>query len=282
MANDAAKLAVWGDPIAHSRSPQLHSAAYAVLGLPWTYQRQRVGAEDFPDALAALDSSWRGLSLTMPLKAVARDAAVRVDARAQLTGAVNTLLLAENGPIGYNTDVGGIIGALAGAGVDQLSRARLIGAGATASSALVALAEMGASTVEVSARRPEAIAALADLGDRAGVQVISIGWDAAPRDDVPVTISTLPGNATVSANIAATLAQSGGLLMDAVYGQWPTTLGYSWFAAKKQAISGLGMLLHQALLQVRVFVAGSADQPLDRESEVLTAMREQLVSEPAL
>ena len=62
------RLAVWGDPIGHSRSPELHAAAYAVLGLDWEYGRRQVGAEGFNDAVEALDDTWRGLSLTMPLK----------------------------------------------------------------------------------------------------------------------------------------------------------------------------------------------------------------------
>jgi shikimate dehydrogenase len=61
------RLAVWGDPIAHSLSPALHTAAYRVLEVDWEYGRARVDEAAFPAALAALDASWRGLSLTMPL-----------------------------------------------------------------------------------------------------------------------------------------------------------------------------------------------------------------------
>ena len=132
-------LAVWGSPVAHSRSPELHAAAYGVLGLPWTYVRREVDEEGFDDALAALGPEWRGLSLTMPLKERGFAAASRRDRRAELTGAVNTLRLSPDAdPHGVNTDVGGLVVALGELGVASPEVARLIGAGATASSAVVA------------------------------------------------------------------------------------------------------------------------------------------------
>ncbi|MFZ8477667.1 hypothetical protein ACO1MN_15510, partial [Staphylococcus aureus] len=73
------RLAVWGDPIGHSRSPALHAAAYRELGLPWAYGRQRVTEAGFPAAVENLDATWRGLSLTMPLKNVAARSAVSLD-----------------------------------------------------------------------------------------------------------------------------------------------------------------------------------------------------------
>ena len=285
---EATQLAVWGDPIAHSRSPQLHAAAYAVLHLPWNYHRRRVSEDEFGAELAGLDARWRGLSLTMPLKAVARAAAVRVDRRAELTGAVNTLRFdpadgadraGRSVPVGFNTDVGGMVAALAEVGVTGLERARIIGAGATASSALVALTEIGATRVEVAARRPEAAAALVELGTRIGVRVLPVPLDVSAPSPVPVTISTLPGGVSLKAGVSESLARAGGILMDVVYGQWPTALAQTWESTGAVAVSGLGMLLHQALLQVRIFVTGSAADPVDRETEVLAAMREQLMKD---
>ncbi|KTR82004.1 shikimate dehydrogenase, partial [Microbacterium testaceum] len=113
----ATRLAVWGDPIDHSRSPSLHAAAYRELGLDWDYGRERVGEAAFPTRIEELDASWRGLSLTMPLKQVAARTAVALDDDARLTGAVNTFLLAPEGPLGFNTDVGGLARALDEVGV---------------------------------------------------------------------------------------------------------------------------------------------------------------------
>jgi len=272
----AARLEVWGDPIAHSRSPQLHAAAYTVLGLDWTYGRRRVDEASFGTELAGLDATWRGLSLTMPLKGVAHAAAVSLDRRAELTGAVNTLLLGPVGPRGFNTDVGGIVRTLADDGVTVVPRARIVGAGATATSALVALGELGADAVEIVARRPEAVEPLKVLGGRLGVEVTAAPFAASPSHDVPLTIATLPGDAPVGDAAADALAQTGGLLLDVVYGHWPTALSAAWERADGTARSGLGMLLHQALLQIRIFRYGDPEAALDDEVEALQAMRRAL------
>ena len=267
------RLAVWGDPIAHSRSPRLHGAAYGALGLDWEYDRRRVSERHFAAALSGLDASWRGLSLTFPLKGDAFLAAVTHDRRAQLTGAVNTLLLTESGPHGFNTDVGGIVASLREDGFPAVAAARIVGAGATATSALVALRELGAERVEVVARRAEAVVPLAVLGGELGVAVTAASIDSSSFDPVDVTIATLPGNAPVADAAADVLAESGGFLLDVVYGHWPTALAAAWDRAGAPSTWGLGMLLHQAVLQVRIFVSGRVDIPLDDEPAVLAAMR---------
>ncbi len=278
LTPERSRLEVWGDPVAHSRSPQLHAAAYRVLGLEWTYGRRRVTAESFAAELSSLDAGWRGLSLTMPLKGVAFAAAATRDRRAELTGAVNTLLLDEAGHRGYNTDVGGIVRAMGEQGVDTVDHARIVGAGATATSALVALAELGARRIEVVARRPEAVEPLSTLGRTLGVSVTAAAFTHrfAPVD---VTIATLPGDALVDGTAADALADAGGPLMDVVYGHWPTVLSVAWERAGRPASSGLGMLLHQAVLQVRVFVTGDAEAPLQDEAAVLAAMRAAVTGE---
>ena len=270
---DGTRLEVWGDPIAHSRSPQLHAAAYAVLGLDWTYGRRRVREDAFDSELDGLTSAWRGLSLTMPLKAAAWRAAAWRDRRAQLTGAVNTLLLDSDGARGFNTDVGGIVRALQEQRVDRVSVARIVGAGSTALSALVALGELGAERVEVVARRAAAVTSLINLGERLGIDVAGVPLDAAEHTPVPVTVATLPGDANVPDAAAEALASAGGLLLDVVYGHWPTALADAWSRTDQPAVSGIGMLLHQALLQVRIFVTGDPDTAVDDEAAVLAAMR---------
>ncbi|MFT4220392.1 MAG: shikimate dehydrogenase [Microbacterium sp.] len=268
------RLEVWGDPIEHSQSPRLHSAAYAALGLAWAYGRRRVGGEAFAAELAGLDASFRGLSLTHPLKRHAFQAAATRDRAAELTGAANTLLLDAAGPHGFNTDIGGLVRDLRAHGVGQLADARIVGAGATAASALVALAELGAQRVEVVARRPDAAEHLRELGARLGLAV-----HAAPvpsEGELPLTVATLPGGASVSHPLADALAASGGLLYDVVYGHWPTSLASAWERTGGQAVDGRGMLVQQALLQVRVFLHGDAEHELSDENRVLAAMRSAL------
>ncbi|KZE37687.1 shikimate dehydrogenase family protein [Microbacterium sp. T32] len=271
------RLAVWGDPIDHSRSPELHAAAYRELGLPWAYGRQRVTEAGFPAAVENLDATWRGLSLTMPLKNVAARSAVSLDDAARRTGAVNTYLLTDDGPHGFNTDVGGLARALREAGVTRPRAARILGAGATATSAVLSLAELGAPRVEVVARRPEAVDPLRDLGASVGVEVVPSSFDSPGEPEpVDVTIGALPGNVDAGPGIRP-LVENGGLLVDVVYGNWPTSLAEQWLAAGNAAINGLPMLLHQALLQVRVFVGGDPTVPLEREDTVLATMRAALV-----
>lgn len=273
------RLAVWGDPIAHSRSPQLHAAAYAALGTGFSYGRRRVDELGFRTALAGLDDGWRGLSLTMPLKTAAFAAAVTRDIPAQRTGAVNTLLLDDGGPIGFNTDVGGIVRALAEAGHPAPSTVRIVGAGATATSAVAALAETGTPRVSIAARRPEAAAALVASARLWGLIATAEPLTEAVTDDVEVTIATIPGGAALPDGVSLALARRGGTLLDVVYGHWPTALSREWAHHGGSAHSGLGMLLHQGLLQVRLFVTGRVQDALPDEQSVLSAMRAVLVGD---
>lgn len=272
MLTDRTRLEVWGDPIAHSRSPRLHAAAYGVLGLDWEYGRRRVDEAGFAAELDGMDATWRGLSLTMPLKHAAAARAATLDDDARLTGAVNTYLLADDGPHGFNTDVGGLARALEEIGVRRPQRVRVLGAGATATSAVVAAARAGAVDIDVRARRPDAAAPLVTIGARLGVTVRATPLDAPDPASVDATIAALPGGTDLGA-LAGPLASASGPLVDVVYGGWPTPLAIAWERAGVRAHDGLTMLLHQALLQVRLFVTGDASRPLLRDDEVLAAMR---------
>ncbi len=274
MLNEhSTSLEVWGDPIAHSKSPAIHRAAYGVLGLDWTYDKRQVDEQSFDATLHAVDTSWRGLSITYPLKAKAFAAATARHPRAELTGAANTLRATDNGPRGFNTDVDGLIGALRDSSIESVDRARIVGAGATASSALVALAALGATSIDVVARRPEAVLPLVALGDRLGVAVAAASFAESSYAHADVTISTLPGDVQMTDAATHGLAESGGFLLDVVYGTWPTPLASAWESAGRSAVSGLGMLLHQALVQVRIFVHGDPDIAVDDEEAILAAMR---------
>ncbi|WP_322409117.1 shikimate dehydrogenase [Microbacterium invictum] len=284
LSGAATRLAVWGDPISHSRSPQVHAAAYAELGLPWTYERRRVSAEQFATTLRDPAETWRGLSLTMPLKHVAAKAARRLDRAAQLSGAVNTLIPDGDGACGFNTDVAGLVAAIREEGIDGADTGRILGAGATATSALLALDALGAREVEVRARRPEAAGHLVALGEKLHLAVTAVPLDA-PRTRIgsagaaPLTIATLPGDAALPASVLEAVLAPEALLVDVVYGTWPTLLAEAWERAGGRAISGLPMLLHQAVRQVRIFATGDADQPLARESDVVASMRRALMED---
>ncbi|TFB55603.1 shikimate dehydrogenase [Cryobacterium tagatosivorans] len=279
------RLAVLGSPIAHSQSPALHRAAYAALGLNWRYDAIEVRAGELAAFLAGLEPDWRGLSLTMPLKHEVMPLLNGLDRMATVTKAANTVLVGQTETgrtlTGFNTDVTGLVRALADAGVTRATHVTLLGAGATAASALLAAAELGAESVEVIVRTPSKAAPLVELGHSVGlvVTVANLTSLADPERQSDLVISTLPGGPVLAAEFPADL-RSRAVLFDVSYSPWPSSLARSWAAAGGTVCSGLGMLLHQALIQVRVFVSGDPFEPLPREDEVLQSMRGALGEEP--
>ena len=148
------RFAVLGSPIAHSKSPAIHLAAYRVLGFDWEYGRAEVQKGLMRTFIAGLDGVWNGFSVTMPLKEEASRFAEELDEYAKLTGATNTLYLDEFGKWhGFNTDVFGIVQAVTEARIGLVKHALIIGSGATASSAMVAISVLNPTAhVEVLAR----------------------------------------------------------------------------------------------------------------------------------
>ncbi len=112
MTAEPRRCAVLGSPIAHSLSPALHRAAYAELGLDWRYDLIEMDEAGLAGFVAGCARSWRGLSLTMPLKVVALQLG-EVDPVARQAAAGNTLVFESDGSRRvYNTDVGGLVWAL--------------------------------------------------------------------------------------------------------------------------------------------------------------------------
>lgn len=270
MLTEERFLAVLGSPIGHSRSPELHAAAYDVLGLPWRYTRAEVGSGHLPEFFEGLTSEWRGLSLTMPLKReVLPLLAAHTDA-VEISGAANTVLLTKEGPFGFNTDIAGIVGALREQGVTDVDTAHIIGTGNTAASAFLAAARLGASRVLVSGRSLEGIAALERLGDRLGVHTEWRLYGAEMPVRCDLVINTLPGDVDPDDIPEADLGE---VLMEVPYAPWPTPRAARWVARDAIVVGGLEMLLHQAVEQVRIFVTGEEGGELDDEDDVIAAMR---------
>ena len=244
------QAAVLGSPISHSLSPTLHRAAYVALGLDWVYTAIEVQEDELAAFVATLDSSWVGLSLTMPLKEVAFNVATEVDQVAKKVRSINTLLRTDNGWLGTNTDVFGIVQALSGVQVgDGLASAVILGAGATARSAVAALSQLNAKSVKVAARRPEQVQDLIALADEFGLNAQSLSWEPeAGALDAEVVISTLPGEA--GSGWAQIAHQATGALLDAAYHPWPTPLAAHW--SNTRIASGRDMLIWQAAEQVRL------------------------------
>jgi len=270
----ARKLAVLGSPIEHSKSPALHRAAYDVLGLTWEYEAVDVTSETLADFIDGRGPEWRGLSLTMPLKQSVIPLLGEIDRVAEQTGGANTVLLDDDGVVrGFNTDVPGFVRALSAAGLESAHFVHILGGGATAASALVAAAELGAEKVDIYVRSLEKSVWLEPLAHQLGLMVRIRPLSQADRSlDVPdLVISTLPGGVTTDA-LYTDSTRRRAVLFDVSYDPWPSVLGRSWNAVGGHVVSGLALLAHQALLQVRIFVSGDPLQPLDGEDAVLAAM----------
>jgi len=245
------RAAVLGHPVAHSLSPVLHLAAYRALGLAWDYDRIDMTGDRLAAFVAGLDASWVGLSLTMPLKEDVLPLLDEADDVVLATRAANTVVLREGRRIGANTDVEGIVRSLADAGAAAVATATVLGGGATARSALAALARVGTTQVAAYVRRPEAGADLCRTGEALGLTVVAEPWDEAGRGlAAPVVVSTVPRGA--ADHLATSVPNTPGTLLDVVYDPWPTPLAAAWRDAGGGVASGLDLLLHQAVEQVRL------------------------------
>jgi shikimate dehydrogenase len=254
---------VLGSPIAHSLSPVLHRAAYAALGLDgWRYDRFEVDEAALPGFLGTLDpGEWAGLSLTMPLKRAVIPLLDEVTATASSVEAVNTVVFGPGGRrTGDNTDIPGMLAALAERGITSVPSAAILGAGATASSALAALARVCTGEVTAYVRGPARAAEMRQWGERLGVAVRTADWaGAAQALTAPLVVATTPAGA--ADHLAAAVPAAPGALFDVLYDPWPTPLAAAWSARGGAVLSGLDLLVHQAVLQVEQHT-GRAPAPL--------------------
>jgi shikimate dehydrogenase len=245
------RAAVLGSPIAHSLSPVLHRAAYAELGLTdWTYDRFEVDEAALPRFLEGLGPEWAGLSLTMPLKRAVIPLLDEISETASSVDAVNTVVLHQDGRrTGDNTDIPGMVAALAEHGIEKVDSAAVLGAGATASSALAALARICTGEIAVYVRSEARAAEMREWAERLDVQVRVEDWaDAEQALRAPLVIATTPAGATDA--LAAAVPERPAALFDVLYDPWPTTLAARWSAYGGAVVSGLDLLVHQAVFQV--------------------------------
>lgn len=240
-----------GDPIAHSLSPVLHRAGYAELGLDWSYDAHRVAAGGLAAFLAGLDETWRGLSLTMPLKREALGLVDRLTDRARLAGAVNTLVLEDGERLGDNTDLPGAAAAIRERTTMPLASAAILGGGATASSIGLALLDLGVQTVEVLVREESRAAQTVEAlrAHAPSVTVRTGRLHAADSLRVDIVVSTIPARAQDPALVAR--CDGVPVVFEALYDPWPTPLAAA--AAHRTLVGGLDLLVHQAAIQFDLF-----------------------------
>ncbi|TLP79394.1 shikimate dehydrogenase [Nesterenkonia sphaerica] len=263
------RAAVLGSPISHSRSPQLHAAAYEHLGVDIRYTRYEVDESTVGDFLSqrANEPDWLGWSVTMPLKAAMVPHMNHISDRVQTLGVLNTVLIGQDSEgrrtlRGENTDVDGIVQALGEQGITPQQPAdatfAVLGAGGTAAAALAAAAELRARQVLLYARNEQRAEASAVLARQLGLKLTirpltALGEDLHHRR-LDVVVSTLPPRAadTLATQLPAH-CEPQPVLLDVAYDPWPSALAHAWMQRGWAVTSGLEMLLHQAVRQVELF-----------------------------
>lgn len=254
------RCAVLGHPVTHSLSPVLHRAAYEALELDgWSYEAVEVDEAGIGDFLLELDDSWRGLSLTMPLKRAVLPLLDTISPTAEAAGAVNTVLLGEGMRLGENTDVAGAVAAIRERYDGEICTAVVVGGGATAASMLLALGELGCSMATLLVRDPSrAEDTVARVTQSEGPLMLTSPLDGEPLE-ADVVVSTVPTVAQTP-ELVSRLADVP-VVFDVVYDGWPSPLARS-VGPDRTLISALDLLVHQAAFQVGLMTRLS-DVPLD-------------------
>ncbi|GLZ41408.1 shikimate dehydrogenase [Actinokineospora sp. NBRC 105648] len=267
MPTDLRRAGILGSPVTHSLSPVLHGAAYAALGLPWTYDRIECDEVRLPGLVADLGPEWVGLSVTMPGKRAALSVASTATPRATAVGAANTLVRTEEGWLADCTDIDGVVGALRTAGFTAGETGVVLGAGGTACAVLGAFAVLGLSSATVVVRDPARAADAVECAGRLGLALRVERWSevdfTAAAKSCAVLVNTAPPAAT--APIATELSHAP-VVLDVIYHPWPTPLATAVLAAGGSLATGLDMLLHQAFGQVEHFTGRPAPRMVMRDA----------------
>lgn len=263
------RCAVLGSPIAHSLSPVLHRAAYAELGLDWSYDAIEVREPELADFLAGLDAGWRGLSLTMPLKRAVIGLLDGPEPLVQATGVSNTVVFDEGRRLGFNTDIPGSANAIRERHQGALRSAVILGGGATAASLGWALSDLGCSELRLLVRNPatvaETVEVIAEHPLAPEVEILTLA-DLADLPRADVIASTIPVEAQNDELVRALDGCAASLVFDVVYDPWPTPLARWATDGDLSVVTGLDLLCHQAALQVTLMTGNAPTVAVMREA----------------
>lgn len=240
------RLGVAGSPISHSLSPQLHQAGLAQAGLTGSSARVEIELNDAARLGDLLHDSFDALSLTMPLKSVARTYCDEVDDVAARTGSVNSVIVRDGRIYGASTDGQGFLDALACELEFKVTgrRALVLGAGGSASAIIDALVHAGVDRVEVLSRTTSKIADLAARYENVGQRTSTTGAFDLIVNTVPSTSRT-PDDSVVDGAGADTVA------VDVTYETLMSPWRESYERAGCRTQNGLAMLAYQAALQMQ-------------------------------
>lgn len=232
------RLAVLGDPVEHSRSPEIHEAMLEIAGLEGSYQRVRADRDGLSQAVAALRTGeWHGLNVTMPLKSAAADVSDHLSPQAERSHSVNTLLLRGDEVWGHSTDSSAFRELIFGERFGDAETVLLLGSGGSAAAALAAID--GQRSVYISARRPERARRLARTF---GGEVISFGAGVAGA----VVINTTPLGMS-GEDLPEGIVDFAAGLIDLPYSSRPTPAVKMARARSLPTADGFEFLIRQAM-----------------------------------
>jgi shikimate dehydrogenase len=283
-----ARLAVFGDPVAHSASPPMHNAALKARGLELQYVRIRVTSEELPQALRNLTAAgFLGASLTIPHKQTALPIMDEVSLESRLMGAVNTVQVVDGKLHGHNTDGPGLSAAIReefGIPLKELRVLILGGAGGAGRAVTVQCALEGCPGITVANRNPEKGDALAsEIMTARGVRVNSVALSTLSSEVLQSAVadSDLIINATPLGmkeddpsplqNLPDGLLTAKHLVYDTVYSGGKTALLKQAKLAGAKGAGGLSMLLHQGALQNALWFGEPA--PVEMMRKALADLR---------
>jgi shikimate dehydrogenase len=268
------KFCVVGSPVDHSLSPVIHQAAYSHLGFDFVYERHEVLSGRLGDFIE--ETEFSGISVTMPLKQEAFSFAGLSSEPATATGVANTLVSTSSGWVAHNTDVFGISQSIKSRAV--ANEVVVLGSGATARSALVAINHLyPTAKILLVARSSESANEILEF---AKTLTTNVSLDAPSLETLvtaDVVVSTVPatGFEMLWAELWASANRAKGLLLDVAYSPWPSPAARAW---GPNSVSGLEMLIWQAVQQVRLF-ADSQDESSDFDSSALYEVMKKAVAE---
>lgn len=274
------RLAVLGQPVSHSRSPAMHNAALAALGLAgeWRYERIEVAPQDFAELVGSLPGEgFAGVNVTVPHKLAALAAADRASAAARAIGAANTLTFSAGEVAAENTDAGGLIESLPESPAGK--RALVLGAGGSARACVWALREAGAEVTIWNRTHSKAEALAHELGVAQTRLPAAGGLLPIAEFDLllnATTVGLLDANppATAPAPSAAALKAlpydadaiiERHVVVDLVYGSVPTPLASAARSRGARVVDGLEILVRQGAASLRLWTG--LEPPLEAMRE---------------
>lgn len=251
------KAAVLGSPISHSLSPLLHNHAYGLLNIDGDYSAVEIQEERLISYLEnALTQDWDGFNLTMPLKERVFDSSlVKFDQLSTLIRSANTLTRSAQFFEATSTDATAFARLLSDSPVDRVA---IIGGGGTARAAAAAISTR-AEAIDLIVRTPSRAELIKAIAPDVRINILDV---TAPLKNYDVIINTTPVG--VADTFAQRLESADGLYFESLYHPWPTELAFAWSQLGGRTLTGIDLLVEQALDAIALMTQVSFDYPAMR------------------